>query len=260
MVGVSNSFLCTLKNSGAFECRGRNDQGQLGNDGDSDSIDFVPTSGFSSPPRRFAIANTTACAVLADTKVACWGGGLFGQNGTGVAGQNLTQPTVLNNVNGVRDVFVSVLFSCAVRNDGTVQCWGKNDVGQLGTGFATDLQGPSFVRNFGDVERVSIGQKFACALKGDRSLWCWGDNTFGQLGNTCAALQCTTPYNAPPHIASPAKVPLDNVVDVAAGGSEFTCALTSEGKVLCWGHNDFGQLGNGTVGSSTSTPTLVRWR
>ena len=46
------------------------------------------------------------------------------------------------------------------------------------------------------------------------------------------------------------------MADIQAGG-EFTCAIDRVGKVWCWGHNQYGQLGDGTT-TNRSLPTLVK--
>jgi alpha-tubulin suppressor-like RCC1 family protein len=45
---------------------------------------------------------------------------------------------------------------------------------------------------------------------------------------------------------------------MAAGGSQHSLALTSAGRVLAWGHDTFGQLGDGSK-ASTSVPVLPSW-
>ncbi len=75
----------------------------------------------------------------------------------------------------------------------------------------------------------------------------WGYNAFGQLGNGSA-----TGSDTPVRVHLP---PRATVVAVSAGGG-FSLALTAAGRILTWGHNQFGQLGNGTMASS-DTPVRV---
>ena len=75
---------------------------------------------------------------------------------------------------------------------------------------------------------------------------CWGNNGTGQLGDG------TTTHKLTPTLVSG----LASGVAALSAGVYHTCALTSAGGVLCWGHNGFGQLGDGSW-TSRSTPTLV---
>jgi hypothetical protein len=259
-LAVSGKFLCALKNNGSLECMGSNEHGQLGNGGKADSPTFGPTAGFPSPPQGVSASIGTACASLADGKVACWGGFLDGSNGAPDGG-SLPEPTIVSNVAGIREVIVGGGGSCAIRADGNVICWGDNSAGQLGRGSAGyGILAPSPIPGFGGVERLSFGAYSACAIKTDKTLWCWG--LYPVTGRSCDELDCVEgPLG--PCAASPVGVPLDNAVEVSAGLS-FACALTADAKVHCWGSNSLGQLGNGTLSSGgndkPSPPAPVRWK
>src|SRR5262245_19655600 len=75
--------------------------------------------------------------------------------------------------------------SCAVRKDGKVWCWGRNDEGQLGNGTADDSDLPVPVDDVSLVKatQVGAGGGFSCALDDTGQAWCWGLNSSGQLGD-----------------------------------------------------------------------------
>jgi alpha-tubulin suppressor-like RCC1 family protein len=99
----------------------------------------------------------------------------------------------------------------------------------------------------GDLDRLSAGQDHTCAVTLGRVL-CWGRNDTGQLGDGTIA----------PARARPVEVlSLGGVTEVGAG-TNFTCALTAKKTVACWGHNDRGQLGDGSQGAPRPTPAPVR--
>lgn len=141
--------------------------------------------------------------------------------------------------------------TCAVTTEGGVQCWGANYYGQLGDGTTDDRLTPVNVVGFtGEVViAVSAGAGYTCALTSAGGVKCWGANYFGQLGDG------TTVDRFTPVLVSG----LDSiVVEEISVGAGHTCAVTSEGGVMCWGNNGSGQLGYDTTPDSfSSIPDFV---
>ncbi len=108
---------------------------------------------------------------------------------------------------------------------------------------------------------VSAGDGFSCALQLDGRVSCWGANDFGKLGRN--VLHSTTASASDPQaIRDPSDFDseLFGLVAVAAG-KNHACALTSAKKVVCWGSNEFGQLGANRemgAGASLRYPAFVR--
>lgn len=125
--------------------------------------------------------------------------------------------------------------SIALKNNGTVWTWGKNDYAQLGDGTTNNSSIPTQVGGISDVVQVSAGVCHSLVLKSDGSVYAWGDNSVGQLGNETVSRS-----------AYPLKVVgLNNVVKILAGDySSF--AVKDDGTVYSWGSNANGQLGDGT--------------
>jgi len=88
------------------------------------------------------------------------------------------------------------------------------------------------------VASLAVGYYHTCALLPDSVVKCWGSNEYGQLGDgtTKARRSAVRATQLPGSIRS------------LTAGAQHTCALTSDARVLCWGWNDSGQLGNGTTG------------
>jgi alpha-tubulin suppressor-like RCC1 family protein len=133
--------------------------------------------------------------------------------------------------------------ACAVTFDNTVKCWGK----YIGSSGSTNV--PTTIPNLSDVSVLTMGSAHACALKFDGSVWCWGDNSFGQLGVTGIA-SSATPVRASNITAHLVKI---NTFD------RFSCGVTDEGGVVCWGYNGGGQLGNGTTTYDKVTMDVLPW-
>ena len=113
----------------------------------------------------------------------------------------------------------------------------------IGTGSATpvDVTVGNFEQVVRSVERLSVGEEHACVVRFDGKVSCWGNNGHGQLGNNS-----TTHANYPVTVRDEtggAGTSLENIVQVSAGYGH-TCALNTEGKVLCWGSGTYGRMGD----------------
>ncbi len=94
---------------------------------------------------------------------------------------------------------------------------------------------------------VSSGDGFSCFLSGEGGVACWGDNHLGALGDGT-----TNTSNLPVKVSG-----LSTGVTAISAGGDHACALLKNGGVKCWGYNQYGQLGDGTV-ESRRHPVDVR--
>ena len=138
--------------------------------------------------------------------------------------------------------------SCAVV-DGTVQCWGANDSGQLGFSPADAMWSskPVDVPGISAASAVAVGLRHACAIVGvNGDVWCWGLNDSGQLADVTGN--------------GPGKVTGVTGATALALGDRHSCALTGTGTnatMNCWGADDVGQLGRGTPSATPRLPGAV---
>ena len=160
--------------------------------------------------------------------------------------------------------------ACALLNGGLVQCWGYNDEGQLGVGSTTNVGTsstvPTATKAFvtlpgtgtygGTATFVAAGGMHTCADVTSDGLLCWGNNSDGELGTGSTTRLGTSPGSAPTGNApgiSPISFGGPSVYSVALGGGT-TCVLLSNGNVRCWGLNNNAQLG---LGYASSTPNYI---
>jgi alpha-tubulin suppressor-like RCC1 family protein len=191
------------------------------------------------------------CAVVSQGKVACWGDNSMGQLGT-ATGDPVTTPT-LTKVVDTKLIHAGSFHSCAVVQgaseiQGHLVCWGSNAKGQLGFATADDWGGPKSVPGSLGASDVAGGLEHTCGLVGtvNRAVICFGGNSRGQLGVSGDG-GVGGPMVAVQGLALPEKL---------TAGDEHSCAVVAMGKVMCWGRNSEGELGNG--GSADShTPVQV---
>lgn len=136
--------------------------------------------------------------------------------------------------------------TCAVRSDGTVWCWGRNNEGQLGDGTTNNRARPVAVATLTDIAAIGLGSQHSCALRRDGTIACWGTGLRGELGDGTLANRATV-----------GSVPGVSNARAVAGGGGHTCVALLDGSVRCWGANYNGQVGDGTAGNNRPTPVAV---
>ncbi len=148
--------------------------------------------------------------------------------------------------------------SLALKEDGTVWAWGRNNHGQLGDGTNENRGIPVQVKGSGgegfltDVVAVSTGRNHSIALKADGTVWAWGRNNVSQLGdrttdnsNTPVQVQWRVYLALPGSPGSYLYFPL--IAEAISAGSSHNLALSANDTVWAWGYNAYGQLGDGTT-------------
>ena len=187
-----------------------------------------------------------ACRVDPDGAVTCWGANGYGQLGLGVRTNGRTRPgRVVGLDDDVRSVSAGGSHSCALTMAGAVWCWGDNSSGQLGDGTTRPSLLPVAVRGLDDpAVALSAGASHTCVVTRSGGAACWGGNGEGQLGDggSLPDEDGAQISSAPVHVVG---LP-DQLVSVSAS-LVHTCAVTVTRRVVCWGENSLGQLGDGAV-------------
>ncbi len=189
-----------------------------------------------------AVGSNYACALVAGGGVECWGNNANGRLGNGSTTSGSVPVPVFGLSSGVTAVSAGMVSACALLAGGSVECWGANTSGQLGNGTTTDSSVPVAVVGLSSgVTAVSVGYDFACAVTASGGVECWGDNANGQLGNGT-----TTNSSVPVPTLG-----LSSGATAVSLGYDVGCALLASGGVQCWGDDIEGELGNGSITSST---------
>lgn len=254
-VSAGGDHTCALLSNNTIKCWGRNASGQLGTGLFTDRS-FTPVTVINiSNAVEVSSGNSHTCARLANG-IRCWGLNSIGQLGNTSL---VNSPTPIAPTNALNADFISAgrNHTCTVTNAGTVQCWGNNATGQLGNLWTllstippsslTFSTSPVTTASLTGGTHVSVGLSHTCARVSGGAVRCWGDETFGQLGIFSQG-GLIPPGPGAPSTSTYLPVTVNSISTAVSidAGQLHTCALLSDTSVVCWGRNDFGQLGNGT--------------
>ncbi|MCL1864681.1 MAG: hypothetical protein FWF73_02595 [Spirochaetes bacterium] len=186
-------------------------------------------------------------AIKEDGSLWAWGNNRYGQLGLIIP--DLTAipiPIQIEIKDKWKAVSAGYNYTAAIKENGTLWAWGRNNYGQLGNGSTTDSYTPVIVGTNTDnwIAVSTRGYYYAVAIKTDGSLWAWGNNDGGQLGDGTTTNRLT-----------PAKIGSDTWTTVSAG-YYYAVAIKTDGSLWAWGANYYGQLGDGTT-TNRLTPTKV---
>lgn len=146
-VSAGGYHTCAIQADSALWCWGKNYEGQIGI-GSSSNNQWRPVrvnaAVWGSGHAQTAVVAVSAarrhhtCALLEDGTLWCWGKGLYGRLGTGSEANQVWPVQIMPHGDGTTDTTVVGLragphHSCAILAGGTLQCWGRNQSGQLGT-------------------------------------------------------------------------------------------------------------------------------
>jgi alpha-tubulin suppressor-like RCC1 family protein len=232
--------------------------------------------------RRIASGFYHTCAFTLAANAYCWGNNSDGRLGFGGSGGSSTTPVAVtiaptvDTLHGdtlviggvellVQGMAAGEAHTCGVDLAQRLFCWGRNSEGQLGRGDFSGFNPPTLVNSGELFKEVSVGGLHTCGITLAGTGRCWGYNVAGQLGDGSTANSAM-----PVAVAGGATFRTDPLVifhspdpdfplppgPFVAAGYDHSCAISVAGPTLCWGLNEYGQLGEGTT-SNRTTPAVV---
>lgn len=224
---------CALTGSGEVYCWGQNIQGQLGDGTTTDRPSLVKVSGLTGPAVSISAGPSYSCALMANGQVECWGQLMFLPEGQRdqlhASPVNVPHPTGMIEKMAAGDNHL-----CILTKSHEVSCEGL--FFPTGTSLF-DKPTESLGELQGHIVDILAETDFTCVLADSGEVYCWGDNYFDQIGDGTFVT-----------VAVPKQVSRAGNDIIALGGGHYTaCALSSSGKVDCWGDTSFGQTGDGTA-------------
>lgn len=280
---------CVIRRGGMIACWGINDQGEFGAASPASSsvaLD-LPTL-----PRaaRLAASREMTCAIDGTGLVWCWGVEPGGQQtcdqGMGWSG-SLRTPHPIGAWSDVRDIALGASHVCVIHADGHMSCFGTNLCGELGNANLMFTGTPVAIALPTMVARMSLGSAGSAVILDDRQIFVWGENRNDALG-VAAPTRLLAPTRAEFLPTATSLAVSQSGICAGTPGSEVVCdglesiipsgggpiagtddavalrvssinkyVLTSDGRVLAWGYNPNGQLGDGTMNDRLQTVAPV---
>jgi alpha-tubulin suppressor-like RCC1 family protein len=129
---VGTLSACAVRSDKTVWCWGGNELGQVG---DGTTVNRPEPQQLSlADVEEVSIYSAHACARTTSGQVFCWGANGYDQIGNGAAEDIVLFPWQIVGVDGVRSIVTGTVFTCALKNDHDVLCWGYNKLGELGDG------------------------------------------------------------------------------------------------------------------------------
>jgi len=244
VLAIASGYIhnCAIIGTGGVQCWGANIHGHLGDGTRVDRPAPVDTLGLSAGVSVLEAWGNHSCVILGSGGMKCWGSNDYGQLGDGTTVDRDAPVDVSGLSSVVSAIAIGADHTCVITDVGGVMCWGSNNHGQLGDGTTEDRIVPVSASGLSSgAVSIEAGYYHTCAVMDTGGVKCWGHNGYGQLGDGTTE-ERTTPVDV-------AGLPSD-VTAIAIGGYA-TCAVTPVGGMKCWGHNEDGQLGDGTTQDRT---------
>lgn len=250
-VSLGQNHGCGITTANVLKCWGatNNNVGQMGDGTTTGSnIPKVISSGttyakVSVYGMNGGLSAHHSCAITTSGELQCWG-----RNGQGEIGNNTTvnqlSPVPIDSGVSYTIVRSGANHTCGITTSSVLKCWGDNSQGQIGDATLTDRLIPTEVDAAQTYLDVFLGDSYTCGITTSNKLKCWGDNTYFNLGDGTQVDK-----------TSPIIIDSSESYNLAAlGGGVITnstraatCAVTTAGRLKCWGNN----AGQFVVGTTT---------
>jgi alpha-tubulin suppressor-like RCC1 family protein len=263
---------CGITGRGKAFCWGDDSDGQLGDDAAFASKPLptaVDTTNLPADDKAFvqlAPGRLHTCGITGKGKAFCWGYDAYGELGDDAALASKPTPTAVDTTNLPADdkAFVRLAanqyHTCGITEKGKAFCWGNDGDGQLGDDVTlankpmpTAVDTTTLPADDKAFVQLAAGSYHTCGITGAGKAFCWGYDGEGELGDD--AILASKPL---PIAVDATNLSADDKAFVhLAAGARHTCGVTGTGKAFCWGHDDYGELGDDAGLIDKPTPTAV---
>ena len=260
-LGASYCNTCARDSTGGVWCWGDNENNRLGDGTIVSRTKAAPVlvaaggAAFTGAA-ELSVGDQHACVRKTNGETWCWGSNYAGQVGNTT---KVNAPVPVKVMDTTISISAGRYHTCAVKTDNSVWCWGQGWQGRLGNGKGDRDSGSTLDEPtpkpaltalggtpFGGAKSVAAGA-VSCSLSTTNAASCWGAAQYGQTGTGGGT------YVPAPVLDVDGK-PLTSVERLV---TKFTrvCAFLTSGRLVCWGRNSEGEMGDGTfVNHGLATP------
>ncbi|MBT5122039.1 MAG: hypothetical protein HOM38_04860, partial [Euryarchaeota archaeon] len=149
---------CFAYDNGDVACTGRNQQGQLGIGNTAQKTTLTATQSLGNPALKVVAGSYFSCALLNNGSVRCWGDNGYGQLGinTNIDSTSPAASVQFESGSYAIDVISGLEHLCARLSNGSMTCWGRNHVGQLGIGNILNQDEPVVLENISSLHSTTL--------------------------------------------------------------------------------------------------------
>jgi len=177
-----------------------------------------------------------------------WGNNQSGTVGNSSVSQHIYTPALVCSSCSFCEVITTNFSTYGITTDNKLYSWGDNANGRLGNNSITNTNSPTLVCGEYNFSKIVIGNDNVWALNCDNFLYAWGNNCLGQLG-----INSTTCVCVPTQVCGGKYffIPSENNCRLSRTfNSCIMLAIREDKKLVGWGCNCCGVLGNGTINNS----------
>ena len=248
----SSGHSAAIKTDGTLWLWGCNCRGELGDSSTINKSNPVQTTSGGTNWKKVSSAAFRTAAIKTDGTLWNWGGGTSGALGNNAtANQSIPVQTI-----SATATWDSVSAACwgavAIKIDGTLWTWGRNNIGQLGNNSTADRSSPiQTVSATTNWRQASASDYNTVAIKTDGTLWTWGCAINGVLGNNSTINQ-SSPVQTVAAATNWKQVSLAGSTSIAR-----IAAIKTDGTLWVWGAGSGGGLGHNSFSNRSSPVQTV---
>lgn len=212
------------------------------------------------------LGRAAECGITPEREAYCWSGA-GPMRGVGPDGPMDHLPRPISGGHRFTLLTSGTYHVCGLAEDGVAYCWGAHDYGQLGLGkpvkhcdfnsFRYCSSTPAPVIGGHRFRALAAGVWHTCGVTLEYELYCWGLNTDDQFATDSPEACPDILYGEVSCSPTPVRIPDAPPLDTLVAGGSHTCGLTPTGEAYCWGHNGYGELGNGGQPENSTVPVPV---